>query len=167
MNNFRIALLFCAFFTVVSTAAYAQSPTRVRGTITAFDGDTLSVKSREGKDLKIELAKDATVAYMKALKLADIKPGTALGTTAVKRPDGKLLARELHVFPADRAIPNEGHRPWDLEPNSTMTNAAVSSVVKANDGHELTLSYKGGTQQIVVPANVPIVMAVDGDRSLL
>jgi hypothetical protein len=166
MSKVRIALLFGAL-ALASAVAHAQSPTRVRGTITAFDGNVLSVKSREGKDLKIELAKNAAVAYMKAVKLADIKPGTALGTSAVKRPDGKLLARELHVFPADRAIPNEGHRPWDLEPNSTMTNAKVSSIVQANDGRELTLSYKDGTQKIVVPDNIPIVMAVEADRSYL
>jgi len=166
MSKYRIALLFGAL-ALASFVAHAQSPTRVRGTITAVDGNVLSVKSREGKDLKIELAKNATVAYMKALKMSDIKPGTALGTTAVKRPDGKLVARELHVFPADRGIPSEGHRPWDLEPNSTMTNARVSQIVKANDGQELTLTYKDGTQQVVVPANIPIVMAVEADRSLL
>jgi hypothetical protein len=166
MKPARLALLFTAL-AVASVAAHAQAPGRVRGTITAFDGNVLSVKSREGKDLKIELAKDATFAYMKALTLADIQPGTGLGTTAVKRADGKLVARELHVFPAGRPIPNEGHRPWDLEPGSTMTNAKVAQRVQAKDGNELTLAYAGGTQQIIVPENTPIVMAVDGDRSLL
>jgi len=166
MNSFRIALLF-GVFALASAAADAQTPARVRGTITGVDGNMLSVKSREGQDLKLELAPNATFAYMKKLSLADIKPGTALGTTAVKGPDGKLVARELHLFPAGRPIPNEGHRPWDLEPNSTMTNATVNAMVQANNGHEITLKYKDGSQQIVVPGNIPIVMAVDGDRSLL
>jgi len=164
MNRFCFAALALA---VVSTAASAQAPTRVRGTITAIDGNTLSVKSREGADLKIELAPNATFAYMKALKLADITPGTPLGTSAVKGPDGKIVARELHVFSKDRPIPNEGHRPWDLEPGSTMTNAMVTVMVQSNNGHELTLKYKDGAQQVIVPDNTPIVMAVDGDRSLL
>ncbi len=151
----------------MSAAAISQQAVRVRGTITGIDGDMLSVKSREGKDLKMELAKDAIFAYMKALSLADVKPGTALGTSAVKGPDGKIIARELHLFPADRAIPNEGHRPWDLEPNSTMTNAMVSAMVQTKEGRELTLKYKDGSQQVVVPENVPVVMAVNGDRSLL
>jgi hypothetical protein len=166
MIRFRIALLF-GTLALMSAAAIAQQAVRVRGTITGIDGDMLSVKSREGKDLKMELAKDATFAYMKALSLADVKPGTALGTSAVKGPDGKIIARELHLFPADRAIPNEGHRPWDLEPNSTMTNAMVSAMVRAKEGLELTLKYKDGSQQVVVPENVPVVMAVNGDRSLL
>jgi hypothetical protein len=166
MIRFRIALLF-GTLALMSAAAIAQQAVRVRGTITGIDGDMLSVKSREGKDLKMELAKDATFAYMKALSLADVKPGTALGTSAVKGPDGKIIARELHLFPADRAIPNEGHRPWDLEPNSTMTNAMVSAMVQTKEGRELTLKYKDGSQQVVVPENVPVVMAVNGDRSLL
>jgi len=166
MSSFRLAAVFGAL-AIVSAAAFAQTPGRVRGTITAIDGNMLSVKSREGQDLRIELAPNATFAYMKALKLSDIAPGTPLGTSAVKGPDGKIVARELHVFSKDRPIPNEGHRPWDLEPGSTMTNALVTAMVQANNGHELTLKYKNGAQQVIVPDNIPIVMAVDGDRSLL
>ena len=115
MTAFRIAALADACFAV---AAMAQSPapTRVRGTITSLDGNVLSVKSREGQDLRIELAPNATFAYMKKVDLADIKPGTPLGTTAVRDKDGKLVARELHVFNPDRPIPNEGHRPWTPSP---------------------------------------------------
>jgi hypothetical protein len=166
MNGYRIAS-FLAAFLLASAAAQSPGPTRVRGTITAIDGNTLSVKSREGQDLKIEIAPNATFAYMKRVELADIKTGTPLGTTAVKGADGKLVARELHVFSPDRPIPSEGHRPWDLEPESTMTNAMVTAVVQANEGRQLTLTYKGGEQQVIVPAGIPIVMAMDSDRSVL
>ena len=166
MSRLSTAALFGAL-AFAAAAASAQQTARVRGTITAIDGNMLSVKSREGADLRIELAPNATFAYMKALKLSDITPGTPLGTSAVKGPDGKLVARELHLFSKERPIPNEGHRPWDLEPGSTMTNAMVTAMVQSNNGHELTLKYKDGSQQLIVPANIPIVMAVDGDRSLL
>ena len=159
---FLSILLACA-----SAAAGAQAPARVRGTITAIDGNTLSVRSREGKDLRIELAPNATFSYMKRLSLADVKPGTPLGTSAVTGPDGKIVALELHLFPFGRPVPGEGHRPWDLEPGSTMTNGMVTAMAEAGNGRELTLSYKDGTQRVVVPANIPIVAAQDGDRSLL
>jgi hypothetical protein len=145
----------------------AQAPARVRGTITAIDGNVLSVKSREGRDLKIELAPDTGYSYMKRLSLADVKPGTPLGTSAITGPDGKLVALELHLFPVGRPVPGEGHRPWDLEPNSTMTNGMVTAVAEAGNGRELTLSYKDGAQRVVVPANIPIVASQPGDRSLL
>ena len=166
MNQLRIALLFSALALVSAAADAQQTNVRVRGTITAFDGNVISVKSREGEDLKIKLADNAAVTTVKALSLADIKPGDAVGSSAVQR-DGKLTALEVHVFPASRAIPNEGHRPWDLQPGSTMTNAMVSAVVQASSGRELTLKYKDGSQKILVPQTTPIVTAVPADRSLL
>jgi hypothetical protein len=153
---------------VASAVAQSPGPTRVRGTITALEGNVLSVRSREGQDMKMEIAPNATYAYMKRMELADIKPGTPLGTTAVEM-DGKLVARELHLFAPGRPIPNEGHRPWDLEPNATMTNAAVSAMtqVEASQGNELTLKYAGGEKKVLVPAGIPIVMAVETDRSVV
>jgi hypothetical protein len=166
MNRFRIAALLGAFL-LASAAAHAQAPSRVRGTITGLDGNMLSVKSREGEDLKIAIAPNATFAYMKKIDLADIKPGTPLGTTAVKGADGQFVARELHLFNPERPIPNEGTRPSDLEPESTMTNATVAALAPADRGNELTLRYKGGEQKVVVPAGVPIVGAVESDRSVI
>ena len=152
---------------LVAASAWAQTPARIRGTITSVDGSVLTVKSREGKDLRIEIAPNATYSYMKRLSLDDVKPGTALGTSAVTGPDGKIVALELHLFAAGRPVPNEGHRPWDLQPNSTMTNGTVSAMVVAGNGRELTLAYKDGTQRVVVPADIPIVTSQAGDRSLL
>ena len=166
MNKFFGALL-CGVLVIAATSALAQTPMRIRGTISSLDGDTLMVKTREGRDMKIELDAKTTYAYPKAVKLADIKPGTPMGTTTVVGADGKLVAREVHVFPADRPVPNEGHRSWDLEPNSNMTNAAVSAVAQAGNGRELTLKYKEGSQTVLVPEGTPVVMSVDGDRSLL
>jgi hypothetical protein len=164
MNTVRIAA-FISAFAVASAAAQTPGPTRVRGTITGLDGNTVSVKSREGQDLKIELAPNATFAYMTRKSMSDIKPGTPLGATVVKDADGKYIAREVHLFNPARPIPGEGSRPWDAGPDSMMTNATVSAMVQASQGSELTMTYKGGEQQIVVPPGTPIVMAVESDRS--
>jgi len=86
MHAFRSTAFVAATFLAIAVAQ-PQAPTRVRGTITGFDGTTLSVKSREGRDLKIELAPNATFAYMKAVSFAEIKPGTPLGTTTVQGAD--------------------------------------------------------------------------------
>ena len=166
-GKIRTAALVAAML-VASVAAQTPGPSRVRGTITGVDGNTVSVKTREGQDVKIDLAPTTTFAYMKKMSLADIKPGTPLGTSAVEK-NGKLVARELHLFNPDRPVPGEGHREWDLEPASTMTNGTVGAVaqVQANQGNELTLRYKGGEKQVLVPAGIPIVMAIDADRSVL
>jgi hypothetical protein len=144
----------------------AQESVRVRGTITGIDGQVLSVKSREGENLKLNLAPKLSVGTVKALKLEDLKPGDTVGTTAIKGADGVLIARGLHVFEGGR-LPNPGQRPWDLEPGATMTNATVAAVVQAAKGRELTLTYPGGSQKVIVPRGVPIVAQAPADRSFL
>ena len=154
--------LFLLALIVTSTAAFAQTNVRVRGTITALEGDVLSVKSRDGRDLKIGLAPDAAVATAKAATLADLK-GAYVGTTAMNK-GGRLVAVEVHVLPPTAA---SGHTPWDLEPGSTMTNANLSTVAKVTGGDEITLQYKDGSQKILVPPGTPIIAFDNGDRSAL
>ena len=161
-------LLSAGVLAFAGTAAQAQTRMFVRGTITSLDGDVLSVKSRDGKDLKINLAPKFGVRYAKALTLADIKPGDFVGPASRKRADGSLEAISLQVFTPDRRgqVP-EGHMPWDLESGSLMTNATISGLVATSSGRELTLEYKGGTQKVIVPQNAPIFTALPGDRSML
>jgi hypothetical protein len=155
-------LLFLALI-LVHGAVFAQSNMRVRGTISSLDGDVLSVKSRDGKDLKLHLTSDAQVAVAKKLALSDIKPGTYVGVTSVEQ-GGKLVAKEVHLIPP-QAPP--GHMKWDLMPGSMMTNANLDAVVKSASGDEITLKYKDGEQKIQVPAGTPIVGFDNGDRSAL
>lgn len=166
MHALHTALLMSAF-ALTSITADAQTSTRMRGTIAAFDGTVLAVKSREGKDLKITLTDRTTITGYRTLALADIKPGMAVGAGAVKREDGVLVAREVQVFAPERGVPNEGHRPWDMGPGATMTNAAVSAVVQSTEGREMTLTYKGGSQKMIVPEGVPVITAIPGNRSML
>jgi hypothetical protein len=156
--------LFAAVLALASAVASAQTPMRIRGTITSLDGDVLSVKARDGKDLKINLAPNAAVVAAKAVTLADFKPGAYVGSTAKKNAAGMLVASEVHVL--GPTVPS-GHTPWETAPGDTMTNANIAKVVKTAGGNELTLEYKGGSQQILVPDGTPIVDFVPGDRSLL
>lgn len=149
---------------LASAVASAQTPMRIRGTITSLDGDVLSLKTRDGKDVKINLAPNFAVAAAKAVTLADFGPGAYVGSTAKKNAAGVLVASEVHRLPP--AAP-AGHTPWDTAPGDTMTNANVGAVVKAAGGNELTLEYKGGSQKILVPDGTPIVDFVPADKSLL
>ena len=155
-------LLFLAL-ALSSAAVLAQSNMRVRGTISSLNGDVLSVKSREGKDLKIHLTPDAQVAVAKKLALSDIKPGTYVGVTSVPQ-GGKQVAKEVHLIPP--AAPS-GHMDWDLVPGSKMTNANLQAAVAASGGNEITLKYKDGEQKIMVPSGTPIIGFDNGDRSAL
>ncbi len=148
---------------LISVSALAQTNMRVRGTIELLDGDVLSVKSRDGKDIKLHLTPDAVVAVAKKMTLADIKPGTYVGVTSVEQ-DGKLVAKEVHLIPP--AAP-AGHMNWDLLPGSKMTNANLANVGQVSGGNEITLKYKDGEQKIIVPADTPIRGFDNGDRSAL
>ena len=139
----------CGALSLVSAAANAQDTLRVRGTISAFDGTVLSVKSREGKDLKLQVTEGTTASYPKTIKLSDIKPGDYIGTAATPDSEGGLVAREVHLFPETSRGVGEGHYPWDSEPGSTMTNANLAKMVKSNNGQELTLEYKGDRKSVV------------------
>lgn len=158
-----LSALFAAFL-LCSAAAQAQTPQRIRGTITAIDGNVMSVKARDGSDLKLELAPNVSIGTAKALSLADLKQGDFVGSTAVKNDAGDLVAREVHMLPATAAA---GHTPWDLEPGASMTNANVATVMQGAKGRELMLEYKGGSQKILVPEGTPIVTTVPADRSAL
>lgn len=144
------------------TAAQAQTSVRVRGTITAIDGNILSVKSRDGRDLKITLADNVAVSVAKAIRFEDIKPGDKLGVTSMPGADGTPVAVEAHYLPP--GVP-EGQGPWDLQPGSTMTNAIVAAIVTATGNRELTLQFQGTTQKIAVPESAALVRAVPGNRS--
>jgi hypothetical protein len=163
MKTAVIALCLGAL-SVMSAPADAQKPMRVRGTITAVDGNTISLKSLDGKDLKVQMTEKTVVVAAKALKLEDLKAGDYVGSTSKAGPDGKLVASEVHTIA--RTV-KEGHGPWDMGPGTLMTNANVGSVVKAANGHELTLNYSGGSQTITVPPGTPIVTNVPADRSLV
>ncbi|MFP3563556.1 hypothetical protein [Paraburkholderia sp. SIMBA_030] len=149
-------------------AAQAQNtaPTGVRGTITSLSGDLLKVHTRDGKDVDVKLAKDTPIRGVAIANVSDIKPDSYVGTAAVPQADGTLKALEVHVFPASMRGSGEGHRPWDLGSNSTMTNGTVGSLVVSN-GRTITVKYKDGEKKIVIPQDVPIVNLEAGDRSLL
>ena len=145
--------------------ALAQDTVRVRGTIESIDGSTYVVKARDGAELKVALADNPQIAGVVKASLSDIKQGSFVGVTAMPKADGGQSALEVHIFPEAMRGTGEGHYPWDLRPQSTMTNANVEQVVTAVDGQTLTLKYKDGEKKIFVPANTPIVVYVQGDKS--
>ena len=160
----RVVMLVM-LFVIASAAAQAQVSVRVRGTITGLDGDVLSVRTREGKDLKLRLSEKATVAAAKALKIEDLKPGEYVGATTQARADGTLVAVEVHTLPP--TVP-QGYLPWDLQPGAMMTNGHVEGVVAASaGGQQLTLKYKDSSQTILVPPGTPVVTNTPADRSAL
>jgi len=162
----RRILLLAAL--VVTAGAIAQTPTqRIRGDVTALDGNVLTVKARGGETLTVKLADNYTVAGLVAIDRAALVDGAYIGTATLPKADGTLAALEVLVFPEAMRGTGEGHGPWDLQPGSMMTNATIARVERTGNERQLTLRYKDGEKQVVVPDGVPIVTFDAGERSLL
>jgi hypothetical protein len=165
-------LLAGALIALMGLPAAAQNapegtPTRIRGSVERLDGQNLMVKSREGPETTIVLAPNFTVAAVVKKSLDDIKAGDFVGAASTRGTDGKLHALEVLIFPEAMRGTGEGERPWDLTPDSLMTNATVSGISSAPQGQVLKVTYKGGESEITVTPNAPIVTFAPGDASLL
>jgi hypothetical protein len=161
----RRALLAFTVAATLAIPAFAQETMRVRGAIERIDGSTLYVKTRDGADLKINLAATPVFTAIIPATLADLKPGTYVGSAAMPGPDGGLRALEVHIFPEAMRGTGEGHRPWDGGAQATMTNANVETAVAGVDGHVLTLKFKDGEKKLVVTPETAIVSFAPGDRA--
>ena len=150
---------------VLGSVAYAQDTVRVRGTIDRVEGPIYVVKSRDGAELKVALAENGIVVAIVKASLSDIKPGLFVGSTAMPQPNGSQKAIEVHIFPEAMRGTGEGHYPWDLQADSTMTNANVEETVAGVDGQTLTLKYKTGEKKVVVTPQTAIVTYNPGDKN--
>jgi len=167
LNGLLVAALTLAF----CAPALAQSarPATARATIESVsaDGETLSVRTRAGEQETVHLIPTTRVILVVPAALTDVKPGSFVGVAALPGDGNELTAMEVHIFPESMRGTGEGFRPFDLAPNSSMTNGNISARVDAASGPKLTVSYKGGEQTIVVGPKTPIVSFEPGDKSEL
>src|SRR5262245_29861084 len=176
VKTLTIIGVVCAVTLVATASVFAQDrPMRVRGTIDQIEGSMMTVKSREGDTLKVKLADDGKVVALVKASMADIKPNSYVGSTAMPQPDGIWKAIEVHIFPEEMRGTGEGDRPYDYKPQSTMTNGTVNSVGKSTvggtvvseEGTTLTLGYKDGSKKIDVTPETVIVSYMPGSREEL
>ena len=165
----RALMASLALVSVLGSAGWAQQPptVRVRGTIEAIDGSLLTVKSRDGTEMKVRMTDNVAVVGVANIAMSEIKPGSYIGVSGMPEPDGTQKAIAVHIFPEAQRGVAEGFRPWDLRPNSTMTNATVAETVASTDGQNILVKYKDGEKKVVVPPGTPIVTFVPGEKSEL
>lgn len=164
----RIALLL-SLFALGAVPAFGQdNTTRIRGAIVSLEGNVLTVATA-GENRRVTLTDGFRVVSVVKADLAKIVPGTYVGSAAVTQPDGTLRAQEVHIFPEAMRGTGEGHRPYDLGPQSTMTNGTVdtTALVESVGGRVLTLKYKDGEKKLIVSNDTPIVAYEAGDAKAL
>lgn len=161
----------CVFLATLTLACVSFAQTsdvkreRIRGDIVSLRGNVLTVHRHSGDNVSIEVEPDVAVTALKVIKLSDVKVGSYVGTPAITGPDGKMIATSVLLFPEAARGTQEGHFAYDFGPNSTMTNANVDSLVTGSSGRELKLSYRGGSNTVTVPGNVPVVTFAPATRA--
>ncbi|HTN28184.1 MAG TPA: hypothetical protein VL180_10395 [Burkholderiales bacterium] len=152
---------------VFSTVALAQAPTpvRIRGTVEKLDGNVLTVKARDSQSMSVKMADSFAVMGIQKANVSEIASGKFIGATTVGERDGALVALEVHIFPESMRGTGEGHYPWDLQPNSMMTNANIANVVSVASDRVMTVQYKGGEKKILVTDSTVVVSYAPSDKS--
>jgi len=163
----RVLATIVLLLAAAPTVSAQDAPVRVRGTIERVEGDIYIVKARSGVEVKVKLPDNVMVVALTKATLADIRQGSYVGVSGMPQPDGSQKALEVHIFPEAMRGAGEGHRPWDLQPSSTMTNGAVEQTSASADGQVLMLKYKDGEKKIIVSPSTPIVIYVSGDKGEL
>ena len=155
---------------LLASSALAQAPSnlvRIRGTVESFDGKTLNVKARNGQSMAVKLPENVVVIGLHKASPADISNNKYVGTTTVGEKDGNLIAEEVHIFPENMRGTGEGHRDWDLKPNSKMTNANVATIVGMGKDHIMTVQYKGGEKKVLVTPQTAVVSYAPASKAEL
>lgn len=164
LSTMKIIGVALALGTLTAVSAHAADKARVRGVVESLNGDTLVVKSREGKDVTIMLKSGWAVNGIVNAAVTDIKPGDFVGIASMPTESGVNGALEVLIFPAAMKGTGEGDYGWDLKPKSSMTNATVASAVTSVNGPTLTLTYKGGEKKISIPPGTPVVTFVKATK---
>lgn len=146
--------------------AAAQQAGSVRGTVTSVQDDRAVVHPREGQDVTVDLSDRTTVTGLERLTLAEIPANGFVGVASLPQdgagPDAPERAVSIHLFPEAARGTGEGTRGYDLAPNATMTNGALSQRVVGKSGDLLTIAYAGGTKQVLVTPDTSLVRFVPG-----
>ena len=170
LHHLRRAGIAAALVVATTSLAAAESsgpPVRIRGEAVKIDGDMLSVKDRSGAALTVKLAANYRVTELRKAALSEITAGKYIGVTAMPQKDGTLKAIAVHIFPDAAKGTAEGHRAWDLAPETTMTNATVDGIVTAGSGATIKVKYKDGEKTVMVVPETSIVAMGPGTPALL
>ncbi|WP_441228785.1 hypothetical protein AB7813_26415 [Tardiphaga sp. 20_F10_N6_6] len=162
-----VGSLLAGSLLISAASAQQPQPLRIRGAIEAVDGAVLTIKTREGDERKVKMTDNVTVTGIARTTMAEVKPGSYIGVTGMPQADGSQKAIAIHIFPEAMRGTGEGSRPWDLRPNSSMTNATVDQKVQASDGQTVTVKYKDGEKKVTVTPDTPIVTFVPGNKDEL
>lgn len=171
-------LLQFVLFALLTGHALAQDPQRIRGQITQVDASSASIRTSDGKTVRVALSPQTTIFGLTKASFAEIDFGVYVGAVSERMGDDKYspivrdslswLHRGLELRIIDEKLRGiaVGHTKWDLTAESNMTHGWV------DDQEDRVLSIKfGPTEQeetdVEIGPATPVHRMFIGDRSLL
>jgi hypothetical protein len=189
-----LTLAATAGLSLATTAAAA--PLRIRGAVVAISSKSITIRTAKGPVIASLQPKTAFVSVVPS-NLDRVGPGSYLGVASKDGGDKRIALSVIVFPPSMRgaAEGNEVYDPLPdttlsggprtasnmtnanvktvsarhgvPRVNSTMTNASVASTRARGGVRFLTLTYKGGQQNVLVPPTAPIVAFVPGAASIV
>ncbi|HSU05665.1 MAG TPA: hypothetical protein VLI93_08840 [Acetobacteraceae bacterium] len=146
-----VALAGLAAFGCSASAMAVQQSTRIRGTIESVNGDTVAIKSYNGKTVDVMLHSKTKFASVLPSSLSDIKSGDFIGAGATG-PENNLKAMEVVVFPESMRGTGEGHYAWSV-PAAVANADTHGSSETSTGGPPVAGTMTNGTVAGTTPAN--------------
>ena len=100
-----LPLALAACLSAAAAIAQTAPPTRIRGTIAALEGQTLTVTTREGPEGRYPAERSADRSTVKKFDLADIKPSTYVGIATGPAPTANCRRSRCWCSPKPCAAP--------------------------------------------------------------
>jgi len=174
MNNPLLRLVFVSLLAAQATPsrvwAQVQAPPPISGVIgklQSFDGKSLDVMTPAGV---VHVAVKEPLRTYKQIPsdLTHVATAPYIGVASTEQSDGKQVAKQIFIFPAELRGAAEGSvltDPPGAISHSRMTNGTVSrpshsrmtnGTVQTSGSTTLIVNYQDGSQTISVPPNVPV-----------
>jgi hypothetical protein len=183
MRLLGLSLVATAGLSIAASAA--PQPERLRGIVSAVSANEVTVHTATG-DVSMSVSGDTKYLTTVHTDLKSITADSYIGV-ASKTVGDKQVALDIIIFPPAMKGAAEGHIGWDRMPdttlaggahtissmtngsvaavaqgrtattNSSMTNGSVATASESGGAKQLTITYKGGEQKILVPPTASIV----------
>jgi hypothetical protein len=154
---------------VWSQAKAAPPISGVIGKLQSFTGNSVDVQTPSGV-VHIVVKQPFTTYKQIPSDLGHVTPASYVGVASTEQADGKEVAKQIFIFPAELSGAAEGSvltDPPGSTTHSRMTNGSVTSpsvshsrmtngTVQKGSGTTLLVRYQDGSQTISVPPNVPV-----------
>ena len=168
---FVILLAALATPSTVSAQVQAAPPIPgVIGKVQSFTSSALDIQTPSGV-VHVDVKQPLTTYKQIPSDLSHVASASYVGVASTEQADGKEVAKQIIIFPAELNGAAEGSvltDPPGATTHSRMTNGSVTrpvashsrmtnGTIQKDSGTTLVVQYQDGSKTISVPANVPVV----------